>query len=576
MGTGGVSAGVGKGGSGGMGAPAGTGGGSSVGGSSAVAGSAGASGSTGGQLGGRGGTSGNGGSTGAGGTTATGGSTGAGGTTATGGSTGAGGTTATGGSTGAGGTTATGGSTGSAGRGGAGGSTGSGGSTGAAGSTGSGGTTATGGTTGAGGSTASAQPVGFASLNGGTVGGLGAQAVTASTYAQLKSYAESATTYIIMVQGTISNGANGGKISVKSNKSIIGVGSTAFLFGVGLDINNANNIIVQNLRVSMTGVTTRTDTAGVYSSTGDEGLPQILVNGGDAISISGTSKNIWIDHCELFSEDPDVQTNNDLYDGLIDVKGQTGFITISWCYLHDHHKGGLVGASDTDLFADRKITLHHNYYNNVKLRIPMYRGAVGHFFNNYIVGATDASRDQGRHLPAGGEELLRSPALLDLHDLGFPRKHRADRQRRGEPHVPGLSGQLHRGHPVFVLRRADRPDQRRQDRRPPARGRREDLTSEPVRDQRGIVRVAARAGVSGAGRSIPFACRSNARIAQYCSPLRLPAFFGGMFATTNPATSATVTKRPLRALRSAGASSGRAPSLRPTTRGALPPSPAAP
>ena len=76
---------------------------------------------------------------------------------------------------------------------------------------------------------------------------------------------------------------------------------------------------------------------------------------------------------------------------LIDVKGQTGFITISWCHLHDHHKGGLVGASDTDLFADRKITYHHNYYNKIKLRVPMYRGAVGHFFNNYIVGAEDAS-----------------------------------------------------------------------------------------------------------------------------------------------------------------------------------------
>ena len=37
------------------------------------------------------------------------------------------------------------------------------------------------------------------------------------------------------------------------------------------------------------------------------------------------------------------------------------------------------------------MTLHHNYYNKVLLRIPMYRGAVGHFFNNYIVGAQDAS-----------------------------------------------------------------------------------------------------------------------------------------------------------------------------------------
>jgi pectate lyase len=117
----------------------------------------------------------------------------------------------------------------------------------------------------------------------------------------------------------------------------------------------------------------------------------VLVNDGDAISISGTSKNLWIDHCELFSIDPAVQTNIDLFDGLIDIKGQTGFITISWNYLHDHHKGGLVGASDTDLFADRKITFHHNYYRNVKLRAPMYRGSVGHFFNNYIVDATDAS-----------------------------------------------------------------------------------------------------------------------------------------------------------------------------------------
>ena len=235
------------------------------------------------------------------------------------------------------------------------------------------------------------EPIGFATLNGGTTGGRAGQTVTASTYAQLKMYAESATPYVILVQGTISNGANGGQINVKSDKSIVGVGPTGFLFGVGLNISSANNIIIQNLRLSMTGVTTRTDTAGVYSSTGDEGLPQILVNGGDAIGIQGTSKNIWIDHCELFSEDPAVQTNIDLYDGLIDTKAQTGFITISWNYFHDHHKVGLVGASDTDLFADRKITYHHNYYRNTKLRMPLYRGAVGHFFNNYLVGATDAS-----------------------------------------------------------------------------------------------------------------------------------------------------------------------------------------
>lgn len=326
-------------------------------------------------------------------------STAAGGSGAgTGGATGApgsGGVTGGAGS-GAGGVQGTGGSvTGSGGaRPGAGGSGGTNAGTGGRGAGGSG----SGGATGAGGGNAGGSsggvvggPIGFATLNGGTTGGRAGQTVTASTYAQLKMYAESTPPLVILVQGTISNGANGGQINVKSDKSIVGVGTTAFLFGVGLNVSSANNIIVQNMRLSMTGVTTRVDTAGVYSSTGDEGLPQILVNGGDAISIQGTSKNIWIDHCELFSEDPAVQTNIDLYDGLIDTKAQTGFITLSWNYFHDHHKVGLVGASDTDLFADRKITYHHNYYRNTKLRMPMYRGATGHFFNNYLVGATDAS-----------------------------------------------------------------------------------------------------------------------------------------------------------------------------------------
>jgi len=318
------------------------------------------------------------------------GTAGTAGTTGTGGSTGAGGSAAgRGGTGGSGGAAGAGGAVGTGGRGGtgAGGTGGSGAGTGGAGGRGGTGGSGAGGT----GVSNTSKLIGFATLNGGTTGGVAGQTVTASTYAELKSYGESATAYVIMVSGTISNGANGGKISVKSNKSIIGVGSTAFLNGVGIDINNANNIIIQNLRVSLIGVTTRTDTAGVYSSTGDEGMPQILVNGGDAIGIQGTSKNIWIDHCELFAENPDTQTNKDLFDGLIDIKGQTGFITVSWCYLHDQHKGGLVGASDTDVSADRKITYHHNYYNKVKLRVPMYRGSVGHFFNNYIVAATDAT-----------------------------------------------------------------------------------------------------------------------------------------------------------------------------------------
>jgi pectate lyase len=388
----------------------GSGGGETGSGGVSAGGAGGATSAAGGAIAGAGGSSaggntpvaGNGGSAGVAGATGTGGATGAGGAMGTAGTVGAGGTAGTAGAAGTsgaagrGGTTGSGGGAGAAGRGGAGGSAGGaagrGGSAGSAGAAGRGGT---GGSAGAAG-TGSAppdpgQPIGFATLNGGTTGGKGAQVVTVSTYADLKMYGESTTAYIIRVQGTISNGANGGKVSLKSNKTVVGVGSTALLNGVGLEIANNNNVIIQNLRMTMTGVTTRVDMPGVYTSSDDEGLPAIQVNGGDVISISGTSKNIWIDHCELYNEDPSVQTNHDLYDGLIDIKGQTGFITISWNYLHDHHKAGLVGASDTDLYDDRKITFHHNYYNKVLLRMPMYRGSVGHFFNNYVVGAQDAT-----------------------------------------------------------------------------------------------------------------------------------------------------------------------------------------
>ncbi len=237
---------------------------------------------------------------------------------------------------------------------------------------------------------------GFATLNNGTTGGEGGTEVTVSTYADLKSYAEEENTpYIIKIDGTITGIGSvagqdyEGSITVESNKSIIGIDSTAFLDGVGLTMSGGSNIIIQNIRMSFISIAEAIpegshDIPGIYSEFGDEGRAQILVNGGDLISVRSTGRNIWIDHCELYSEDPAIQTNKDLYDGLIDIKNQTGFITISWCYFHDHHKVHLVGSSDSDLYTDRKITFHHNRYENVNSRLPLYRGAVGHVFNNYM------------------------------------------------------------------------------------------------------------------------------------------------------------------------------------------------
>jgi len=238
--------------------------------------------------------------------------------------------------------------------------------------------------------------VGFATQNGGTTGGTGGKEVTVTTFEDLKKYAETIdSTYVIKIDGvikgagSIANGDYVGSIKIASNKSIIGIGNNAFLDGVGFSIKDAKNIIVKNIKLSLISVAKAIpadseNIAKIYSKLGDEGRPQILVNGGDLISIQGTSSNIWIDHCEFFEENPREQTNQDLYDGLLDVKGNSGYITVSWCYFHDHHKCSLIGNSDKDLYADRKITFHHNYYKTLQERVPLYRGGTAHFFNNYV------------------------------------------------------------------------------------------------------------------------------------------------------------------------------------------------
>jgi pectate lyase len=272
----------------------------------------------------------------------------------------------------------------------------------------------------AGNTTASA---GFATQNGGTTGGFGAQVVRPATYGELKLYLETAATpYVVVINKRFYNGEKGGSIRVNSNKSLIGEGSTAFLDGIGLYIGGAKNVIIRNVKISMTGMTYRTNEAGVYSSTGDEGRPQILVNGGDCISIEN-STNVWIDHCDMYGEDPAVQTNIDLYDGLVDIKGTSAFITISWSYFHDHHKVHLVGSSDADNF-DRRITWHHNYYRNVGSRLPLYRYGKAHVVNNYFnkVSGGGASSRMGACIKVEGNvyEDVKNPIRNDggNFDLG--------------------------------------------------------------------------------------------------------------------------------------------------------------
>ena len=200
-------------------------------------------------------------------------------------------------------------------------------------------------------------------LNGGSLG----PSVSATTLDDLKMYLGSPNPYVVSFSGLVM-GAD--LIDVASNKTLLGVGSDAHLQGIELRINGARNVIIRNVAVSHVIA----DGAGIAN---------------DAIEITGGAKNIWIDHCELYA---DLTHGKDYYDGLLDIKNEASFITVSNCNIHDHFKVSLVSSGDEQV-GDTVIraTYHHNYFHDVGSRLPSVRFGKAHVFNNYYLNIPDGS-----------------------------------------------------------------------------------------------------------------------------------------------------------------------------------------
>jgi pectate lyase len=156
--------------------------------------------------------------------------------------------------------------------------------------------------------------------------------------------------------------------SGKNNITILGVDGSKANFGIRIK-GTANNIIVRNMKIGL--------------------LPGGADNG-DLIGIEADSHHVWIDHNELYTRNikcagtPDDDTT---FDGMLDIKNQATFITVSYNYMHDHAKVGLIGSSDTDS-AERRVTYAHNRYENLGSRLPFQRFGFVHSYNNYFNNIT--------------------------------------------------------------------------------------------------------------------------------------------------------------------------------------------
>ncbi|MFH9084650.1 pectinesterase family protein [Streptomyces sp. NPDC017673] len=207
---------------------------------------------------------------------------------------------------------------------------------------------------------ATATADGFASVDAlgqnGTYGGRGGETVTVKTLADLEKYATAEKPYIIVVAAAITMDPVGREIKVRSDKTIIGSGTSGQIVGGGFFLGQGvHNVIIRNLTI-------RDAYQGVWNDKEHDY---------DGIQMDGVH-HVWIDHNDI----------RHMADGLIDSRKDTTYLTVSWNRLGQDNKAFGIGWTENTT-AD--ITIHHNWIRETEQRNPSTDNvAHAHLYNNYL------------------------------------------------------------------------------------------------------------------------------------------------------------------------------------------------
>ena len=195
------------------------------------------------------------------------------------------------------------------------------------------------------------------------------------------------------------------EIKSKNDISIIGDAGSSANFGIHVAAS-ASNIIIRDMTI---GLTPGGDASDIISVEGMSG---------------GMPKNIWIDHNELFTSMATCPGAGDTaFDGMVDIKKGAEGVTVSYNYMHDHHKVSLNGFTDTD-DAVRHITFHHNLFERIGSRAPLQRHGFAHVVNNYFLDVSASCvnvRMGGYALVEGNyfEKVVNPVTARDSDAVGF-------------------------------------------------------------------------------------------------------------------------------------------------------------
>lgn len=185
----------------------------------------------------------------------------------------------------------------------------------------------------------------------------------------------------------------------RANTSLIGVvenGVIPTLNAVWINISGYNNIIVQNVRFvagkdpswSYENFSKCTYTDKDYCASNAEP---------DAITLQNVQR-AWIDHCE-FTDGADFNGVNSnkafykMYDGLLDIKKGSDYITVSYNKFSNHDKTMLIGSSDV-IDGEYRITLYRNWFQYIGQRSPRVRNGQLHVLNNLYENTKRTTEDR--------------------------------------------------------------------------------------------------------------------------------------------------------------------------------------
>ncbi len=104
----------------------------------------------------------------------------------------------------------------------------------------------------------------------------------------------------------------------------------------------------------------------------------------DGVSIDTNNKHIWIHNLDLFYGSTGGDSDQAKGDGMVDIKGNSQYVTVSSNHFWDSGKSSLCGMKSES--GPNWISYDHNWFDHSDSRHPRIRTMSVHIWNNYFDG----------------------------------------------------------------------------------------------------------------------------------------------------------------------------------------------